>query len=122
MKTAVETGDDDLPALDLQRVAALRALRNGSLLAQLATGYSEQGRSEMMAIRAAIDEGRLQDGAAVAHSLKSSSLNIGAQLVGVICRRIEGDMLAGNSADLATLCRELEMAFERTVEDLRSLL
>jgi HPt (histidine-containing phosphotransfer) domain-containing protein len=113
--------EDMVHPLDLGRIAELRALRKGTLLAQLAKGYAEHGLQEVAAIVEAAEQGRLQDGAAFAHSLKSSSVNIGAQLVGTISRRIEGEMLDGNSASLPALCRELEECFQQTVASLREL-
>ena len=44
-----------------------------------------------------------------------------AQLVGNISRRIESEMLDGNSASLPALCRELEEGFQQTVANLKEL-
>lgn len=111
----------DLPQFDLRRVAELRGLRNGALLAGLAQGYREQGEREIAAIRRAVQSGDLQRGAKLAHSLKSSSLNIGAQMVGAVSRRIEGDFHVGRTDALATLCDELEENFRKAVAELETL-
>jgi len=119
----MNTANDDyeLPQLDLRRVTELRGLRNGALFAGLAQGYREQGRKEISAIRRAVDSGDLQRGVRLAHSLKSSSLNIGAQMVGAISRRLEGDLHVGRTDALTMLCDELEESFRKTVEELERM-
>jgi HPt (histidine-containing phosphotransfer) domain-containing protein len=113
--------NDDLPQLDAERIALLRQLRDGALFAGLAQGYQEQGERELTAIRKAVERGDLERGVMLAHSLKSSSLNIGAQLVGAISRRLEGDLSVGRTDALTTLCDELEENFRKTVAELQQL-
>jgi HPt (histidine-containing phosphotransfer) domain-containing protein len=113
--------DLDLPQLDIRRVAELRGLRNGRLLAGLAQGYRDQGQREISAIRKAVNTGDLQRGARLAHSLKSSSMNIGAQMVGAISRRLEGDMHVGRTDALITLCDELEKNFAMAIAELEEV-
>jgi HPt (histidine-containing phosphotransfer) domain-containing protein len=108
----------DIPQLDPRRVAELRGLRKGALFAGLAQGYREQGQREITAIRQAVTSGDLQAGIALAHSLKSSSLNIGAQMVGAISRRLEGDLYEGRTDSLDSLCDELEDNFQKAVAEL----
>ena len=110
--------DYELPQLDQRRVAELRGLRNGALFAGLAQGYREQGQKEISAIRRAVTNGDLQRGIKLAHSLKSSSMNIGAQMVGAISRRLEGDLFVGRTDALTMLCDELEENFKKTVAEL----
>lgn len=117
---AIAHANDEVDPLDQRRIAELKRLRNGSLLAQLIAGFSEQGEREVAALRAASEARRFQEGAMLAHSLKSSSMNIGAQLVGIICRRIEGDMLSERAEDLAMLCGELETSFRETMAALHA--
>jgi HPt (histidine-containing phosphotransfer) domain-containing protein len=119
---AIAPIEDTLSALDERRIAELKPLRNGSLLAQLVAGYTEQGDREVTAIRAACEERKFEEGTILAHSLKSSSLNIGAQLVGIICRQIESELLAGDADRLGPLCDELDSAFRDTLSELRTLL
>jgi HPt (histidine-containing phosphotransfer) domain-containing protein len=119
---AIAPIEDVLSALDTRRIAELKPLRNGSLLAQLVAGYTEQGEREVVAIRAACEARRFEEGTILAHSLKSSSLNIGAQLVGIICRQIESELLAGDADRLAPLCDELDAAFRDTLNELGTLL
>ena len=113
--------DYDLPQLDPRRVAELRRLRNGTLFAGLAQGYREQGQREIAAIRRAVTSNDLQRGAKLAHSLKSSSLNIGAQMVGAVSRRLEGDFHVGRTDALAMLCDELEDNFRKTIAELEQV-
>ena len=117
----MSTSDDDydLPQLDTRRVNQLRGLRDGALFAGLAQGYRDQGQREIDGIRRAVAEGDLQRGVKLAHSLKSSSLNIGAQMVGAISRRLEGDLHVGRTDALEMLCKELEENFQKAVEELQ---
>ena len=91
------------------------------MFAGLAKGYREQGQSEIAAIRRAVDSGDMQRGAKLAHSLKSSSLNIGAQMEGAVSRRLEGAFQVGRADALATLCVELEENFRKAVEELEQV-
>jgi HPt (histidine-containing phosphotransfer) domain-containing protein len=110
---------DDLPQLDPQRVEELRRLRNGAFFVALAQGFREQGEREIAEIRQALEAGDLERSAVLAHSLKSSSLNIGAQIVGAITRRLEGDLHEGRTDSLTKLCAELEDNFQKTLAELQ---
>ena len=112
---------DDVPQFDRERVEELRRLRNGSLFKALAQGYREQGEREIADIRKALAAGELERGAVITHSLKSSSLNIGAQIVGAITRRLEGDLHEGRTDSLARLCDELDENFHKALLELQTL-
>ena len=120
MNATAETFDE-LPQFDLERVTELKLLRNGALFAALAKGYEEQGEREIAAIRQAIGAAEFERGAVIAHSLKSSSLNIGAQIMGAIARRLEGDLYEGRTDALEKLCDELDENFRKALLELRTL-
>ena len=56
---------------------------------ELVDTYLEDGAAQVEALRAAVDSGGSGDLVRPAHSLKSSSLNVGALRLGGLCRTLE---------------------------------
>jgi len=62
-------------------------------------------------IDAALDEGRLEDAARAAHSLKGTGGAFGARRVGEVAGRLEQVCLAGDGLSAAALAKELHVEF-----------
>jgi signal transduction histidine kinase/DNA-binding response OmpR family regulator len=78
--------------IDMQALDQIRSLqRPGApdVLARLLNLYLEKSPPQVAAIRKAADEGDAATLHAQAHSLKSSSANVGAQRVSALCRELE---------------------------------
>ena len=66
---------------------------------ELVDTYIEDGRSQVEGLRAALDRGDTEALVRAAHSLKSSSLNVGALALGDRCRALEEAGRAGPVGD-----------------------
>jgi len=102
---------DESP-IDLNQIAMLRGLRNGTVLPKLLKTYLEHLPQQLHNLRQAVDLLHAKNIGTLAHSLKSSSYSIGARFVGDACTALEtaarsGD-LHGVTGMLVTLNAEVE--------------
>jgi HPt (histidine-containing phosphotransfer) domain-containing protein len=79
---------------------------------ELVDTYVEEGRSLVERLRAAIADGSSEELLRAAHSLKSSSLNVGALTLGEQCRLVEAEARAGSPADQGGAVEAIAAAFE----------
>jgi HPt (histidine-containing phosphotransfer) domain-containing protein len=108
-------------ALDADRIALLRTLRQGTLLPKLMRTYIDEAARHLAALQeaaAAADCGAL---AAHAHGLKSASFNVGANEVGEWCAQLEAAGRESRTEHAASLVAPLADAFARTLPLLQAL-
>jgi len=79
---------------------------------ELVDTYIEEGRSLLERLRTAAAEGSTDDLLRAAHSLKSSSMNVGALALGEECRVLEADARAGSVPDAAGRAETIAASFE----------
>ncbi len=100
----------DIVSLDDEVIAALKA-RRPALLARLIKVYLDFAPSTISIMRTAIDNEHTESLGAAAHSLKSSSANIGAVRIADFCRTLEvmarESKLGGSDAIMTALEREI---------------
>lgn len=80
--------------------------------------YLADARRQLAAMRGAIADGASADLARAGHTLKGTSLNVGASALAELCRQIEHRAAAGDIASLAGLVSEAEEAFRAAAEAL----
>ena len=68
---------------------------------ELVDTYLEDGERQLDAMRAAVDQGDIASLTRAAHSLKSSSVNVGALALGNRCRTLEEAARGGSVGDAA---------------------
>ena len=119
--SAQPTSADDSP-LDMNQIAMLRGLRNGTVLPKLLRTYLDQLPQQLRDLRAAVEQRDCRIAGTLAHTLKSASYSIGARTVGLVCGELE---TAARQQDLSNgpaliLCLHAEV--ERARSGLESYL
>ncbi|WP_341501215.1 ATP-binding protein [Gallaecimonas sp. GXIMD4217] len=119
--SAVASGASEV--LDDAQAARLRAKGKPgqpSLMTRLSRLYLEESRPMVDQLKACLDQGDLQGGAGLAHSLKSSTANLAAPALADHFKTLEGllldgrgddakALLAGLMPDFEALCRQLQL-------------
>ena len=101
------------PALDMAAFEQLLEITGGDreFLDELVDTYLEDGEAQLGAMRAAV---ATSDAAAIlrpAHTLKSSSANVGAMALAELCRALEADARTGVVPDMAARVDRCGAAF-----------
>ena len=100
--------------IDAATMANLLDITGGdqSFVDELVDTYVAEGERIVGELVTAAEGGAVADMVRPAHSLKSSSLNVGALELGELCRRLEQDALGGAVADPVVRASEVRIAFE----------
>ena len=100
-------------AIDEATFAGLLEMTGGDLefLDELVDTYLVDGEAQVAALRTAADSDAVEELVRPAHSLKSSSLNIGALALGDLCRTLEADARGGTVADAGARVEAIAFAF-----------
>jgi HPt (histidine-containing phosphotransfer) domain-containing protein len=101
-------------AIDRAAFERLVEMTGGDLdfVDDLVDTYLEDGAAQVAALEAAVAAGRAPDDLVrPAHSLKSSSLNVGALRLGGICRELEEAARSGAVPDAADRVRAIASGF-----------
>jgi HPt (histidine-containing phosphotransfer) domain-containing protein len=103
------------PAIDEATFANLLEMTGGDVdfLDELVDTYIADGDGQVAALREAADRGSVADLVRPAHSLKSSSLNIGALALGELCRDLEAASREGTVRDAQARVEAIDVAFAK---------
>lgn len=85
---------------------------------ELVDTYIEDGRSQVASLRAALERGDSEAVVRSAHSLKSSSLNVGALALGDRCRMLEEAARGGPVDDATDQAAAIAADFDEVVRAL----
>ena len=102
--------------IDAATMANLLEITGGDqgFVDELVDTYMGEGERIVGELVAAAEASMVADLVRPAHSLKSSSMNVGALELGELCRRLEQDALGGTVDDPLTRAAEIRTAFEAT--------
>ena len=112
----------DGEALDnqvLDSLAALPLAGDKSLVNQVIQTYINSSLDLMTRLGEAIDRGDAECIRTAAHSLKSSSANVGAVRLAELCASIETSTRASDRASAVTLQRQIKNEYPRVIDALR---
>ena len=115
--------DEDAPILDrsvLDRIRALQQPNTPSVLAQVIDIYLEDSPEMIEALKQALYGGDMDVLTETAHSLKSSSANLGASRLSSLCKELELRGKTGNHEDLAALVERIDAEFGSAQSGLQS--
>jgi HPt (histidine-containing phosphotransfer) domain-containing protein len=118
------TQPDPRPVLDQQVVDSLRALDDGdgpSLFLELIDLFVDDAAAQLESMQAALASGDLKTLERAAHTLKSSSANIGACRMSGICFEIEKLGRAGSLEGVETLIASTGEAYAQVREVLTGM-
>ncbi len=89
------------PAIDRETLDRLLDITGGDVefLDELVDTYLEDGRAQVAALQAAVAANAIEDLVRPAHTLKSSSANVGALQLADACRDLESAARAGDVDD-----------------------
>ena len=79
---------------------------------ELVDTYIEEGHSLIARLRTAATDGSTDELMRAAHSLKSSSMNVGALALGEECRLLEAEARGGSVADAASQVASIAAGIE----------
>jgi len=82
------------------------------VLAKLIGVYLEDAVSMIGALKQALETGDIGALVETAHSLKSSSANLGASRLSAVCKELELGGKAGSTQDLASLVARVDAEFD----------
>jgi HPt (histidine-containing phosphotransfer) domain-containing protein len=101
------------PPIDAATFEKLVEMTGGDLefIDELVDTYLEDGAAQIAALESAANAGDAEALVRPAHSLKSSSLNVGALVVGELARGLEEAARSGTAADAADRVPEIAAAF-----------
>jgi HPt (histidine-containing phosphotransfer) domain-containing protein len=108
------------PAIDPATLNGLLEMTGGDqdFVDELVDTYIEDGQDQVAGLREAVTSGDDNELVRPAHSLKSSSLNIGALQLGALCRQLEEDSRRGSVADAEARVAAVARAFDEAREAL----
>jgi HPt (histidine-containing phosphotransfer) domain-containing protein len=100
--------------IDAATMANLLEITGGDrgFVDELVDTYIAEGERIVGELVAAAEAGVVADLVRPAHSLKSSSMNVGALELGELCRRLEQDALGGTVDDPVARATEIRTAFD----------
>jgi len=107
--------------LDQSALARLREWGGDKLLAQMIRLFLENAPSRMEQIRSGLSGGDIKESEKGAHSLKSSSANVGAHHVRAIAADMERVAGGGDAARVQELLPSLETAFGEAIAALEAV-
>jgi signal transduction histidine kinase/CheY-like chemotaxis protein/HPt (histidine-containing phosphotransfer) domain-containing protein len=122
LNPGVPVPQPDGEALDdqvLDSLAALPLAGDKSLVNQVIQTYINSSLDLMTRLGEAIDRGDAECIRTAAHSLKSSSANVGAVRLAELCASIETSTRASDRASAVTLQRQIKNEYPRVVDALR---
>lgn len=111
----------DSQILDQGALDRLKEWGGDKLLAQMLRLYLDNAPGRMSQIRNGLTGGDVKEAERGAHSLKSSSANVGAERVRHIAADMEHAAAGGDSAAVQALLPSLESAFSQAISALESV-
>jgi HPt (histidine-containing phosphotransfer) domain-containing protein len=108
------------PAIDAEVLAKLRHMgKNGDLLKRLVAIYFENATPLMEQLRAAVGNCHGNSMRQLAHSLKSSSGNVGALRLAALCAELETIGPSGALNQAEAVFEQIEIEYQRVRDALR---
>ncbi len=115
----VTGSEDDQPALEPAKFKQLRELGSSDFLARVTATYTADARRLIGELRPALAAGQRDQIRRVAHALKSSSANVGAQVLAEVCAALERQSDGHGQAEVEATIDRLEREYVRVHEALK---
>ena len=127
-KTAVVLGptpmqEDRKPAVDVAAIARLREIANGDLtfLKEVFSAYQADTAKRLVDLRSALATGDAKGMRRIAHTIKGSSLNVGAENLTAYCHQLEQIAASGKLDGAAELIVRIEQESTRVEAELKRI-
>ena len=105
--------DPDAPAIDPEKLAELEELVSPELVLEIQESFVESAPGAIAQMRTALTSADADTLARAAHSLKSSSLNVGAVILSQLCKELEQLARAGSLDDCKPLVQQASAEYDR---------
>ncbi len=105
----------------LNKVRAIAPANGQELLNQLITAYIKNTPSNLLKLNQAQADNDTRELGKVAHALKSSSLSVGADYMGVLLQKIEDQSTIDNDQSFLSLVNAVHIEFQRVLESLKTI-
>ncbi len=109
------------PAIDAKALARLEKWGGRDLVRELIALFHEGVRVRLAQVRTGLDSGSLEEVERGAHTLKSSSGNLGATRVYELAAQIEGEVRSASPDKLRQLLTGLERECARALKELKGI-
>ena len=122
---ATDAAPPAAPAINPRSIGVLRELDepgSQSLVSQLVTVFLASADAQLALLDAAVADGQAKALGKLAHGMKSSSANLGADALSACYRELERFAREGRMADAPPLIKRLRVEQRRAVLELRELL
>jgi len=117
-----ETGAPPIDRAVIEGIRMLEGPGREGLVEKVVSLYLSDSLAHMERVRASAEAGDMESLRRAAHTLKSSSANVGATGVSEICRKIEADVAGGNPpASVGSLIERLESEYRSACGELRAI-
>lgn len=107
---------------DASAIALLYRFGGASLVGEMITVYLDHAQERLVAIRDGLVAGDRDKVRGAAHALKSSSAQLGAAQLGILCARAEEEAPTAELGALRALGGEIAAEFDRAADWLRTQL
>ncbi len=107
--------------LDQSALDRLKEWGGDKLLGQMIRLFLENAPNRLTQIRAGVDGGDIKESEKGAHSLKSSSANVGALHLRTLAADMERAAATGDAGAVSALLPSLESAFSQAISALESV-
>ncbi|MBS1515866.1 MAG: response regulator [Bacteroidetes bacterium] len=107
--------------LDMDVISGLKEIGDSSFLNDMVKLYIDQSSEIINNLRECAVKSDFEKVYLDTHSLKGSSLNLGAKEIAELCRQIETKIKENDTPGLMYLVKELEKTFESTKEELLTI-
>jgi len=107
--------------IDPEALERLREWGGDKLLSQMIRLFLKNAGARMDQIRNGVRNGDVSEAEQGAHSLKSSSANVGAERVRALATRIEAAAVEGDVTTVSEALPEIEVAFAEAIAELEAM-
>ena len=112
--------EDRKPAVDVAAIARLREIADGDLtfLKEVFSAYQTDTAKRLVDLRSALETGDAKGMRRTAHTIKGSSLNVGAKNLTAYCHQLEQIAASGKLDGAAELIVRIEQESKRVEAEL----
>ena len=122
MKQEKKAPSEKIDHKALDNIRALQKEGAPDIVARVYHLYRDDAKKLLVSLRDAIQKGQLQSAQVIAHTLKSSSANVGASVLASICKDIEHTCKNNSNENIHMLMDQVEEEYQEACKALDAIL